>query len=176
MDIIQQHHGTNLISYFWEKARRLKGEDAVKDEHFRYPGPKPQTKEEEDKLVAQFLSGLQKLFTKENNWTFLQPLMLSMDHCATCHTCSDSCHIYEASGETPNYRPAYRSEVFRGLYKKQVKSHGGLLPAGRDGEIEFNWTTVARLADLSYRCNLCRRCAQTCPIGVDNGLIGHYIR
>ncbi len=44
------------------------------------------------------------------------------------------------------------------------------------GEIELNWTTVARLAELAYRCNLCRRCAQTCPIGVDNGLIAHEIR
>jgi len=138
--------------------------------------PKPKNKQEEDELVAKFLSGLQKLFTKENNWTFLQPLLLSMEHCATCHTCSDSCHIYEASGRNPIYRPAYRSEVFRRLYKKYVKSKGGLLQAWRDGEIELNWTTVARLAELAYRCNLCRRCAQTCPIGVDNGLIGHEIR
>ncbi|MHC4402001.1 MAG: (Fe-S)-binding protein [Planctomycetota bacterium] len=138
--------------------------------------PRPKSKQEKDKLVGKFLSGLQKLFTKENNWTFLQPLLLSMDHCATCHTCSDACHIYEASGQNPIYRPAYRSEVFRRLYKKHVKSNGGLLQAWRDGEIELNWTTVARLAELAYRCNLCRRCAQTCPIGVDNGLIAHEIR
>ena len=138
--------------------------------------PKPKDKQEEDELVAKFLSGLQKLFTKENNWTFLQPLMLSMEHCATCHTCSDACHIYEASGKNPVYRPAYRSEVFRRLYKKYVKTNGGLLQSWRDGEIELNWTTVARLAELAYRCNLCRRCAQTCPIGVDNALIAHEIR
>jgi Fe-S oxidoreductase len=138
--------------------------------------PKPKDKEEEDRLVAAFLSGLEKLFTKENNWPFLQPLLLSMDHCAACHTCSEACHIYEASGHNPIYRPGYRSEVFRRLYKKYVKSKGGLLQAWRDGEIELNWTTVARLAELSYRCNLCRRCAQTCPIGVDNALITHEIR
>jgi Fe-S oxidoreductase len=51
-----------------------------------------------------------------------------------------------------------------------------MLQAWRDGEIELNWTTVARLAELAYRCNLCRRCAQTCPIGVDNALIAHEIR
>jgi putative nucleotidyltransferase with HDIG domain len=45
IDIIQQHHGTSLITYFYEKARQLKGEDAVNMEHFRHPGPKPQTKE-----------------------------------------------------------------------------------------------------------------------------------
>lgn len=45
IDIIQQHHGTSLITYFFEKARKLKGKDAINIEHFRYPGPKPQTKE-----------------------------------------------------------------------------------------------------------------------------------
>jgi hypothetical protein len=45
VDIIQQHHGTSLITYFYEKAKKLKGEDMVNVEHFRYPGPKPQTKE-----------------------------------------------------------------------------------------------------------------------------------
>ena len=45
IDAIRQHHGTSLISYFYEKAKQLKGEDAVKIEDFRYPGPKPQTRE-----------------------------------------------------------------------------------------------------------------------------------
>ena len=49
-DIIQQHHGTSLISFFFQKAKdRMikKGGRAteVKEEDFRYPGPKPQTKE-----------------------------------------------------------------------------------------------------------------------------------
>jgi len=45
IDTIRQHHGTNLIAYFYEKAKKQKGEDAVKGDDFRYPGPKPQTKE-----------------------------------------------------------------------------------------------------------------------------------
>ena len=44
IDVIKQHHGTSLISYFFEKAKKLKGEDAVKIDNFRYPGPKPQTR------------------------------------------------------------------------------------------------------------------------------------
>jgi len=43
--IIQQHHGTSLITYFYDKAKKLMGPDAINVEHFRYPGPKPQTKE-----------------------------------------------------------------------------------------------------------------------------------
>jgi cyclic-di-AMP phosphodiesterase PgpH len=45
--MIPQHHGTRLMTYFYQKAK-----DTVDDKHrevneedFRYPGPKPQTKE-----------------------------------------------------------------------------------------------------------------------------------
>jgi putative nucleotidyltransferase with HDIG domain len=45
IDTIRQHHGTSLIKYFYEKARQLKGEENVNIDDFRYPGPKPQTRE-----------------------------------------------------------------------------------------------------------------------------------
>jgi cyclic-di-AMP phosphodiesterase PgpH len=45
IDAIKQHHGTSLISYFYEKAKQLRGEENVNVSDFRYPGPKPQTKE-----------------------------------------------------------------------------------------------------------------------------------
>ena len=45
IDTIRQSHGTSLISFFYEKAKQLKGEDAVNIANFRYPGPKPQTRE-----------------------------------------------------------------------------------------------------------------------------------
>ncbi len=134
--------------------------------------PKPQSKEEEEELVNKFLSGLRKLFTKEDNWTFLQPLLITMEHCARCQTCAEACHIYEESGRNPVYRPAYRSEVLRRIYYKYVKRDSKWV----HGDIDLNWKTVARLIELSYRCNLCRRCGQTCPIGADNGLIAHEIR
>ncbi|MDM8535329.1 HDIG domain-containing protein, partial [Desulfobacterales bacterium HSG17] len=45
IDTIRQHHGTSLIRYFYNKAVQLKGDDAIKIEDFRYPGPRPQTRE-----------------------------------------------------------------------------------------------------------------------------------
>ena len=45
VETIRQHHGTSLISFFYDKAKQLKGEDAVNIDHYRYPGPKPQTRE-----------------------------------------------------------------------------------------------------------------------------------
>jgi len=157
-----------------EQARR--DVESSLDDTIAVGFPKPKTKEEERELVNKFLSGLEKLFSKENNWTFYQPLLLSMENCARCMTCSDACHIYEASGKNPVYRPAYRSEVLRRIYNKYIKPGGKFFGKWRNGEVDLNWTTVARLLELSYRCNLCRRCAQTCPIGVDNALIAHEIR
>ena len=43
IDICAQHHGTTLMKYFYAEA--LKKNPDVKEEDFRYPGPKPQTKE-----------------------------------------------------------------------------------------------------------------------------------
>jgi Fe-S oxidoreductase len=137
--------------------------------------PAPANGEEERALVESFLAGLDKLFSMENNWTFLQPLLLTMEHCAKCQTCSDACHIFEASGQAEIYRPTYRSEILRRLYFQHVRG-GGLLSAWQHGTIRLNWPAVARLAELAYRCNLCRRCAQTCPIGADNGLVAHELR
>jgi putative nucleotidyltransferase with HDIG domain len=60
IDIIQEHHGTSLVYYFYKRALQqledaraggkimnMREDDisTVREESFRYPGPKPQTKE-----------------------------------------------------------------------------------------------------------------------------------
>lgn len=54
VDFISQHHGTTLVYYFFAKAQQQqqqqqqqpkKTDEEPKEEVFRYPGPKPQTKE-----------------------------------------------------------------------------------------------------------------------------------
>ena len=49
---ISQHHGTSLVSYFYNEALKEEGEDNVKEEQFRYPGPKPNTKETAILMIA----------------------------------------------------------------------------------------------------------------------------
>ncbi|HEX2967308.1 MAG TPA: HDIG domain-containing protein [Syntrophorhabdaceae bacterium] len=46
-DIIRQHHGTSLVSYFYNKAKEQEdpGLHVIEEKDFRYAGPKPQTKE-----------------------------------------------------------------------------------------------------------------------------------
>jgi putative nucleotidyltransferase with HDIG domain len=47
VDIIRQSHGTGLITYFYQKAKNLAAQEGkvVDEQEFRYPGPKPQTRE-----------------------------------------------------------------------------------------------------------------------------------
>ncbi|MDQ1266438.1 MAG: hypothetical protein QG635_1590 [Bacteroidota bacterium] len=172
----------------YDKIESVPGYKRLKDEILKKPAAtldgvlavgleEPASKLEEDKIVESFINGLKKLFTKENNWTFLQPLTLSMEHCARCQTCNLDCPMYEASGGEEIYRPTYRSEILRRLYFKYVKNDGkSFFNKFQNNDIELNWTLISRLFELSYRCTLCRRCAQSCPIGVDNGLITHELR
>ncbi|MFZ1729273.1 MAG: HDIG domain-containing metalloprotein [Bacteroidota bacterium] len=44
IDFIPAHHGTTLVSYFYEKEKTLTGEDVNKDD-YQYRGPKPYSKE-----------------------------------------------------------------------------------------------------------------------------------
>lgn len=54
-DFIPQHHGTNLIAYFYHQA--LQRGDAVSEEVFRYEGPRPQSKETAIVMLADAAEG-----------------------------------------------------------------------------------------------------------------------
>jgi hypothetical protein len=45
IDIIEQHHGASLVSYFYHKALEGDRTETVTEEEYRYEGPKPKTKE-----------------------------------------------------------------------------------------------------------------------------------
>jgi len=54
IDVIRQHHGTTLISFFYHKAKEAEDSDIdnVSEAEFRYPGPKPQFKEAALSMLA----------------------------------------------------------------------------------------------------------------------------
>jgi putative nucleotidyltransferase with HDIG domain len=45
IDFIEQHHGTTTMSFFLHKAQQQAHDEPVHEEEYRYPGPKPQTRE-----------------------------------------------------------------------------------------------------------------------------------
>jgi Fe-S oxidoreductase len=163
------------------KVKRLSEEGRNKyecdlDGVIAFKFPRPKTEEEKRVLVEKFLSGLKKLFDRENNWTFLQPLFLTMEYCAKCQTCAAACPIYNESGKIDIYRPTFRADVLRRLYRTYVKTGGTFLAKLSGNHVEATWTLIARLMELSFRCTVCRRCAQTCPVGVDNALVTRELR
>jgi putative nucleotidyltransferase with HDIG domain len=44
IDVIREHHGTTLISFFYQEALKLDDHNILDESDFRYPGPKPRSK------------------------------------------------------------------------------------------------------------------------------------
>jgi putative nucleotidyltransferase with HDIG domain len=65
-NIILQHHGTNLISYFYQKAKEKENPDmeSINENDFRYPGPKPQTKEAGIVMLADSVEAASRALTE----------------------------------------------------------------------------------------------------------------
>ncbi|HBG46382.1 MAG TPA: hypothetical protein DDW94_05260 [Deltaproteobacteria bacterium] len=59
-DIVGHHHGTALITYFYRKAKAEEGELEVREGDYRYPGPKPQTKEAGIVMLADAIEAASK--------------------------------------------------------------------------------------------------------------------
>lgn len=62
-DIIVQHHGTNHVSFFFQKARDRNPENSVQEEDFRYPGPRPQSREAAIVMLADSIESTSRSLT-----------------------------------------------------------------------------------------------------------------
>ena len=64
LDFIPQHHGTALIEFFYDKATKEAASGEIIDENlFRYPGPKPQTKEAGIIMLADSVEAVSRLMS-----------------------------------------------------------------------------------------------------------------
>jgi len=68
LDIIRQHHGSSLITFFFQKAKDRENPSihAVKEEDFRYPGPKPQSKEAAIVMITDAVEAASRVLTGPN--------------------------------------------------------------------------------------------------------------
>jgi putative nucleotidyltransferase with HDIG domain len=55
IDFIREHHGTTLMSFFYDKAKKLNPDQEIADQDFRYPGPRPQSRETAIVMLADSL-------------------------------------------------------------------------------------------------------------------------
>jgi len=65
IDIIEQHHGTSLMKYFYHQALKEKGlkNNDVDKRDYRYPGPKPQTREAAIVMLADSVEAAYRVLT-----------------------------------------------------------------------------------------------------------------
>ena len=63
IDVIPQHHGTSLVSFFYQRAVESQGSN-VREDSFRYPGPKPQTKEAAIIMLADSVEAAARTLAK----------------------------------------------------------------------------------------------------------------
>lgn len=69
IDFIEQHHGTTLVEYFFHAATKQAESDPehrsrVEESSFRYPGPKPQTREAAVLMIADAVEGASRTLTE----------------------------------------------------------------------------------------------------------------
>ena len=74
-DFILQHHGTRLIGYFFHKAKEeaeRKGEPPPAEADYRYPGPKPQTREAALVMIGDMVVATSRNVTEADAGTLRQ--------------------------------------------------------------------------------------------------------
>ena len=64
IDFIPEHHGTMVMAYFYHKALEADGNETVKVDDFRYPGPKPQSRETAILMLADAVEAATRSLAK----------------------------------------------------------------------------------------------------------------
>ncbi len=64
LDFIPQHHGTQVMEFFYHKALEGDGNETVKVDDFRYPGPKPQRRETAVLMLADAVEAATRSLAK----------------------------------------------------------------------------------------------------------------
>ena len=90
-------------------------------------------------------------------------LQAYVDTCAHCGLCSEACHFYLSRDKDPRFSPVgkVKQTIWEMVDKKGKVS------------VEF-MKQATQIAQTE--CNLCRRCVQYCPFGIDIGYMMSLVR
>jgi len=64
IDFIPMHHGTTLVKHFYAKALEMYPEKEINEEDFRYPGPKPNSKETAILMICDSAEAISRIESK----------------------------------------------------------------------------------------------------------------
>jgi putative nucleotidyltransferase with HDIG domain len=70
IQLVEQHHGTQVVEYFFQKARKLGARAPADEREFRYPGPKPRTIEAAVLMIADAVEAASRTVTTPGRATF----------------------------------------------------------------------------------------------------------
>jgi len=76
VDLILQHHGTQLIEYFYNIAAKTYPKSTIREEEFRYPGPKPQSVEAALLMVCDSVEAASRSLLDPNRKEFRKMVRL----------------------------------------------------------------------------------------------------
>ena len=84
-DAIEQHHGTRLIKFFYARAKERADPETeeVREEEFRYPGPKPQSKEMGVLMLADAVEAASRTLVEPSRQKLRTVVRTVLDDCLT---------------------------------------------------------------------------------------------
>lgn len=122
-NFILQHHGTSLVSYFYNEALKQEGEEAVKEEQFRYPGPKPNMKETAILMIADAVESAVRAAknpTNEEIDAIIDKIIQERLHDGQLEDSPLTLKDLKTIAET-------FSRMLRGMHHKRIKYHNDLV-------------------------------------------------
>jgi hypothetical protein len=136
IDAIKQHHGTTLITYFYEKARKQKKDGSVNIDNFRYPGPKPQTRETALVMLADVVEAASRTLEHPTP-SRIQGLVQQLINKLFSDNQLDQCPLTLA--DLHKIARSY-TKILTGIYHHRVeypeKNSLPEQPKGKDGDID----------------------------------------
>ncbi len=130
--IIREHHGTSLIRYFYHQALAESGtapQDPVLEQHFRYDGPRPQTKESGIIMLADSVEAAARCLEKPSQGS-IRSLVDSIVHDKLVDGQLDECDL--TYKDLQKIRTAFSTNLTAMLhgrmdYPELPQSGGGLI-------------------------------------------------
>ncbi|MHC4176579.1 MAG: (Fe-S)-binding protein [Planctomycetota bacterium] len=96
-------------------------------------------------------------------------MRMYMEMCAKCGTCATACPVYCGKNDK-RYNPAERTDVIRRIYRKHCTLSGRIFGKLAGAE-DFDPADLDEWEKIFYECTGCRRCATSCPFGIDHSVI-----
>ncbi|PIR20566.1 MAG: hypothetical protein COV45_05830 [Deltaproteobacteria bacterium CG11_big_fil_rev_8_21_14_0_20_47_16] len=119
IDMIPQHHGTKKVSFFYELAKKSNDPElqTLSEDDFRYPGPKPQTKEAGILLLADGVEAAVRAL-KEKTPTRIQQMVESIINKSFVESQLDECDL--TLRDLTDIADAF-THILSGIYHQRIE-------------------------------------------------------